>query len=58
MAGRAGHRRDSADLLALIPRRPRKRRTVRQALIEHRWITDIAGALSPLALWQYVQVWT
>jgi hypothetical protein len=45
------------DLLALIPRRPRKRRTVREALVEHSWITDIRGALSSLALWQYVQLW-
>jgi hypothetical protein len=45
------------DLFALIPRRPRKRRTVREALVERSWITDITGALSALALWQYVQVW-
>ena len=45
------------DLFALIPRLTRKRRTVREALVERRWITDIQGALSPLALWQYVQLW-
>jgi hypothetical protein len=45
------------DLLALIPRLPRKRRTVREALVELSWITDITGALSSLALWQYVQLW-
>jgi hypothetical protein len=36
------------DLYALIPKRLRRRRTVRQALMERCWITDIAGALSPL----------
>jgi hypothetical protein len=46
------------DLLALIPRSPRKRRTVEQALTERSWITDIMGAVSPLALWQYVQLWS
>jgi hypothetical protein len=46
------------DLLALIPRRPRKRRTLKQALTERSWITDIVGAVSPLALWQYVQLWS
>jgi hypothetical protein len=45
------------DLLALIPRLPRKRRTVWEALVERSWITDITGALSSLALWQYVQLW-
>jgi hypothetical protein len=45
------------DLFALIPRRARKRRTVREALVERRWITDIQGATSSLALWQYVQLW-
>ena len=25
--------------------------------MQRRWITDIQGALSPLALWQYVQLW-
>ncbi|XP_071677025.1 uncharacterized protein [Lolium perenne] len=46
------------DLLALIPRHPRKHRTVEQALTERSWITDIMGAVSPLALWQYVQLWS
>jgi hypothetical protein len=32
-------------------------RTVRQALVDRTWIPDIAGAPSPLALWQYVQLW-
>jgi hypothetical protein len=45
------------DLLALVPSRARKRRTVREALAERRWIADIQGALSTLALWQYVQLW-
>jgi hypothetical protein len=41
------------DLVALIPQHPRKRRTVREALVERSWITDITGAMSALALWQY-----
>uniref|UniRef100_A0ACD5W0U6 Uncharacterized protein n=1 Tax=Avena sativa TaxID=4498 RepID=A0ACD5W0U6_AVESA len=45
------------ELFALIPKRARKRRTVREALLERHWITDIRGAPSPLALWQYVQLW-
>jgi hypothetical protein len=45
------------DLFALIPKRARKRRTVREALVQRRWITDIQGATSSLALWQYVQLW-
>jgi len=45
------------DLFALIPRQPRKHRTVRQALAERSWIANISGASSPLALWQYVQLW-
>jgi hypothetical protein len=44
------------DLVTLIPRRPRKRHTVREALVERSWITEITGAMSALALWQYVQV--
>uniref|UniRef100_A0ACD5ZV37 Uncharacterized protein n=1 Tax=Avena sativa TaxID=4498 RepID=A0ACD5ZV37_AVESA len=44
-------------LFSLIPKRARKRRTVREALLERCWITDIQGALSPLALWQYAQLW-
>ncbi|XP_071677132.1 uncharacterized protein [Lolium perenne] len=46
------------DLLALIPRRPRKRRIVEQVLTERSWITDNVGAVSPLALWQYVKLWS
>jgi hypothetical protein len=45
------------ELYALIPRRPRKRRTVREALVDRSWIMDISGALQPIALWQYVQLW-
>jgi hypothetical protein len=42
----------ASDLFALIPKRARKRRTVREALTERRWIADIQGALSLLALLQ------
>jgi hypothetical protein len=31
------------DLLALIPQRPRKRRTVEHVLTKRSWITDISG---------------
>jgi hypothetical protein len=30
---------------------------VREALVERRWIADIQGALTSLALWQYVHLW-
>jgi hypothetical protein len=44
---------------ALVPKRRRKARTVREALalLDHTWIPDIVGAPSALALWQYVQLW-
>jgi hypothetical protein len=45
------------EVFALVPKRRRKVRTVRQALVDRTWIPDIAGAPSPLALWQYVQLW-
>jgi hypothetical protein len=45
------------EVFALVPKRRRKVRTVRQALVDRAWIPDIAGAPSPLALWQYVQLW-
>jgi hypothetical protein len=45
------------DLVALIPKHVRKRCTVREALVKRRWIIDIQGATSSLALWQYVQLW-
>ena len=51
-------RETAPNMYALIPKRRRKRRTVQQALAEHSWITDITGALSSVALWQYVQLWT
>jgi hypothetical protein len=38
-------------LVALIPRHPRERHTVREALVERRWITDITGVMSALALY-------
>ena len=46
------------NLYALIPKRRRKKRTVQEALTERWWISDITGALSPLALMQYVRMWT
>jgi hypothetical protein len=45
------------DLFALIPKCARKCRTIREALVKRRWIIDIQGATSSLALWQYVQLW-
>jgi hypothetical protein len=38
------------DLFVIIPRHLRKRHTVREALVERSWITDITGAFSALAL--------
>jgi hypothetical protein len=45
------------DLFALIPKHARKHRTVREATDERRWIADIQGATSSLALWQRVKLW-
>jgi hypothetical protein len=38
------------EVYALIPKRRRKIHTVRQALVERSWISDIVGTLSALAL--------
>ncbi|XP_071676824.1 uncharacterized protein [Lolium perenne] len=46
------------EVYALVPKRRRKVRTVRHALVDRTWILDIAGAPSALALWQYVQLWS
>ncbi|XP_071676990.1 uncharacterized protein [Lolium perenne] len=45
------------EVYALVPKRRRKVRIVREALVERTWIPDIAGAPSALAMWQYVQLW-
>jgi hypothetical protein len=45
------------EVYALVSKRRRKARMVREALIDRAWIPDIAGAPSALALWQYVQLW-
>jgi hypothetical protein len=42
---------------ALVSKRRRKVCTVREVLTDRTWISDIAGAPSALALWQYVQLW-
>jgi hypothetical protein len=44
------------EVYALVPKRRRKARTIREVLIERTWIPDIVGAPSVLALWQYVQL--
>jgi hypothetical protein len=38
----------------LISKRCRKQHTVQLALVERSWISNIGGAPSALALWQYV----
>jgi hypothetical protein len=45
------------EVYALVPKRRRKARTVREALVARSWIPNIVGAPSALALWQYVQLW-
>jgi hypothetical protein len=45
------------EVYALVPKYRRKVHTVREALIDHAWIPNKAGAPSALALWQYVQLW-
>jgi hypothetical protein len=44
------------NFLKLVSRRIRKRRTVNNALAGRHWISDIRGALSLLALWQYIKI--
>jgi hypothetical protein len=39
-----------------VPKRAKKHRTVKEALLERRWISDIQGAMSSQALWQYIQL--
>ena len=46
------------NLFVLISKKPRKKRTVREALVERRWIANISGALSLVALSLYVEIWT
>jgi hypothetical protein len=57
IVGRVLYSGHSARPVRAHPEAPRKRHIVREALVERSWITDITGALSALALWQYVQVW-
>jgi hypothetical protein len=40
---------------ALIPKHRRRKRTLQHALVARNWISNIVGAPSALALWQYVQ---
>jgi hypothetical protein len=47
----------ASDLFALIPQHARKRHTVKESLVERKWIIDIQGAPSLLALCHYVQLW-
>jgi hypothetical protein len=44
-------------LFMLVPKRAWNHRTVKEALLERRWISDIQGAMSSQALWQYIQLW-
>ena len=44
-------------LFEVVSKKPKKKRTVQEALVERRWISDITGAPSPLALWQYFWLW-
>jgi hypothetical protein len=44
------------EVYALVPKRRRKARTVREALVACSWIPDIVGAPGALAMWQYVQL--
>jgi hypothetical protein len=45
------------DHFALIPKRAWMWHTMREAPVERRWVDDIQGTTSSLALWQYVQLW-
>ena len=45
------------ELPKLVSGRIQKRRTVQEALLDRRWISDMRGAFSNLALWQYIQLW-
>jgi hypothetical protein len=45
------------DLYNSIPKRITKRRTVQEALLSRRWISDIKGALTVRVLVQYLKLW-
>jgi hypothetical protein len=40
-----------------IPRRIAKRRTVKEAFLNRRWISDIKGALTIRVLVEYLKLW-
>ena len=44
-------------MFSLVSRRHRRDRTVAEGLPGRAWVRDIAGALSPAALIQYVELW-
>jgi hypothetical protein len=44
-------------LFQTIPRRIAKWRTVQEALLNRRWISDIKGALTVEVLVEYIQLW-
>lgn len=44
-------------IYAQAPRRRRKDRTVRDGLLHRSWVRDIQGALGPMAMLQYIDLW-
>jgi hypothetical protein len=45
------------NLIILIPKRAAKQRTVAQGLADHKWVSDIKGALTYQVLVEYLHLW-
>ena len=45
------------NLVALVPKRILNRRSVQEALVDRKWVTDTRGALSIVALVEYLELW-
>jgi hypothetical protein len=44
-------------VVAAVPRKIQKKRTVEEALINHQWVSDIKGGLSLIGLSEYLHTW-
>ena len=44
-------------LLAVIPKRTAKKRTVQEAFIDHAWVQDIRGAMTVETMLEFLNLW-
>jgi hypothetical protein len=44
-------------LLAIIPKRRANKCTVKEALLQHKWLSDIRGALTVGVIVDYLNLW-